>query len=332
MPGEDPAVLDRHDGALRHVLERRVRRVAEQGDPAVHPVLDRVPVEHLPPPVPPHQRDAPAHGVAGGGEGGVQLVRGPPVFLTGECLWRLEDGDLVEHLAPAQRVLHEVAAGADVDGDVLLRDAVLPDLVDRHGGAVGDVVGADDVVADEFAAGHRVQSVGGDHDGRLLGPPVRQVDPSAAVDVLVVDDRPVRHQLHPGPPAGAQEDAVQVAAVDHHVREAVAALQVPQVEPGQFSGVEGVAHHHVLRNHAEFLGLVEQAVLVQDARAVGGDLEAGADLTELRGPFEHPDPQSLPGEGERGAEAADAATDDDHVGSVTPVTGGGVAKFMFVSS
>ena len=42
--GQDPAVLDRHDRALRHVSQGRVGGVAEEGDPAVDPLQDPLPV------------------------------------------------------------------------------------------------------------------------------------------------------------------------------------------------------------------------------------------------------------------------------------------------
>ncbi len=102
-------------------------------------------------------------------EGRVELVGCAPVVLAGQRLGRLEDGDLVEHLAAAQRVLHEVAAGPDVDDDVGLGDVVLAHLIERHGGAVGDVRRVDRLVADEGGAGDRVQAVGCDDDLGLLG-------------------------------------------------------------------------------------------------------------------------------------------------------------------
>ena len=68
--------------------------------------------------------------------------------------------------------------------------------------------------------------------------------------------------------------------MDHHVREAVAPLHVVQVEPGEDVRVDGVLHDDALGEHAERLDLVEQAPAVEDAGAVGRDLQTGADLTE----------------------------------------------------
>jgi hypothetical protein len=160
-----------------------------------------------------------------------------------------------------------------------------------------------------------MQPVGRDDERGFLGPAVLQADQGPGPCVLVVDDLLVGQQLHSGLAAGAQEDPVQVAAVDDHVREAVTPFQVPQVEPGQLAGVQRVAHHHVLREHAQALRLLQQAVLVEYAGAVGRELDAGTDLAELLGPFEDAYTQPSAGEGERSAEAADAASDDDDVGS-----------------
>jgi hypothetical protein len=243
---------------------------------------------------------------------------GAPVLLAAERLGRLEHRDLVEHLAAAQRVLDEVAARADVDDDVGLGDVVLADLLDRDGAPVGDVGGVDRLVADQALAGGRVQPVGRDDQAPGVLGAVGQGRRGAALGVLIEGDVLAGAQVDAGPPAGPQEEAVQVGAVHDQVGRAVAALQVLEVEAGQHRPVEGVLHDHAGRQHAEPLGLVEQAVVVEDAGAVGGELEAGPDLGELGRALEHPHPEALAGQRERGREAADAAADDDHVRSRWP--------------
>lgn len=134
----------------------------------------------------------------------------------------------------------------------------------------------------------------------------------AAPGVLEADGPLAGDQVDAGPTALAQEDAVQVAAVDHPVRVAVAALEVEQVEPGQLAAVH-VFHDHRLGQHTELVGLVEQSVLVEDAGAVGGDLHLGAHFPELRRALEHAHAKTGPEQRVGGAEPADAAADDDDV-------------------
>lgn len=55
---EHPLVVDDHDRALGHALQRRVGRIPWQGDAPVGPRRDRVAVQGVPPAVPPLQRDA----------------------------------------------------------------------------------------------------------------------------------------------------------------------------------------------------------------------------------------------------------------------------------
>jgi hypothetical protein len=126
-----------------------------------------------------------------------------------------------------------------------------------------------------------VQPVGGNHDLRLLDVAVRAQCPGTRRDVLVADDCPVGDEVDTGPLAGPQQDPVQVAAVDDHVGKAVPPLQVAQVEPGQLGGVKRVLHDHALGEHAEPPGLVQETVLVEDARTVRRDLHPRTDLSEL---------------------------------------------------
>ncbi len=84
-------------------------------------------------------------------------------------------------------------------------------------------------------------------------------DRRAVGELLVAGHRHVRDQVHARAPAGPQQRAVQVAAVDDHVGEAVALLDVGEVEAGQLGAVDGVAHDQVPRPHAERLHLVAAA-------------------------------------------------------------------------
>ena len=58
-------VLDRHAGALRQRLQRRMRGIAEQHDAALRPVPHRIAVADLPAPAEIHHREQVAHGRMG---------------------------------------------------------------------------------------------------------------------------------------------------------------------------------------------------------------------------------------------------------------------------
>jgi hypothetical protein len=191
---------------------------------------------------------------------------------------------------------------------------VLPDQVDGHRAAVGDVGGVHRLVADEPGAGGRVQAVGRDHQRRLVPGAVGERYPGTVLRGAVAGDVLAGAQVDAGLPAAVEDQAVQVAAVDDDVRRAVPPLHVLQVKAGQHGAVHRVLHDHAVREHAEPPGVVEQAVGAQDAGAVGRDLQARADLAELRGALEHAHAESLAGQRERGGQAADAAADHEHVG------------------
>ena len=189
-----------------------------------------------------------------------------------------------------------------------------PRLLDGHRAAVGDVGAVDRLVVDEELPGHGVQAVGGDHDGGLLDMAVLERHRRTAGGVLVAHGLLVVDEVDAGALAGAKEDAVQVAAVDDHVGEAVRALEVAQVETRQLGPVDGVLHDHGVGDDPKLLGLVQQPVLVEDARAVGGDLQSCADLAELRRALQQAHVQSLASQREGRAQAADATADDEDVG------------------
>src|SRR6185437_13326884 len=95
-------VLDGLAGALGQVLQHRVRRVAEQGDPAAGPARQRLPVVHRPPSVPPQETGRLAYLGAAGPERLVELPRTAPLAVGEPRIGRVpaaaEHGDLVVDL------------------------------------------------------------------------------------------------------------------------------------------------------------------------------------------------------------------------------------------
>ena len=106
---------------------------------------------------------------------------------------------------------------------------------------------------------------------------------------------------------------MQVAAVDDDVGRAVAALGVDQVEVGELRPVHGVAQDEPVRHHPAGDDLVEQPPRAQDAGGVGGRLQAGTQLAEPVGLFEHAHALAGPGEREGRRQAAYAAAHHDRV-------------------
>jgi hypothetical protein len=207
-----------------------------------------------------------------------------------------------------------VAARPDVDDDRVRRHLVLGHLVDRHGAAVGDIRRVDRLVVDEQSARDRVHAVGRDDHLGLLDVPVGERGRRAGGGVLVADAGLVGEQLDAGPLAGAQEDPVQVAAVDDHVGEAVRALKVDQVQPGQLGPVGGVLHDHRLAatrrgSWPHRAARSRRASGCSSARSAARRPTSPNSLARSK----QPHPQPLAGQGERRAQPTDAAADDDDV-------------------
>lgn len=141
-----------------------MRRIAEQGDPSRNPRHDRVAVVHPPPLVAPHVRDSLTYLRTGIGECGVEFIRSSPVLFACNRFRRLEDGNLIEHLAAAQAVVHEVMPRSDIDHDLGQVDWAISQLRHRHRAAVRDVGGRYRFVVDQQLTGYRVQAVGRDDD------------------------------------------------------------------------------------------------------------------------------------------------------------------------
>ena len=221
--------------------------------------------------------------------------------------WNLPEGWVI-----SKRPAHPALVS---EADVLLEDLVLHDGLEGHRATVGDIGRVHRLVVDQQSAGNRVQSVGGDDDLRLVSAAVREGDAGAPRNTLVVDAVGAGDHLDAEPPGLAQQEAMQVAAVHHHVGEAIALLHVGQVQVGQLIAFERVEHPHVLGHGTELDCLLEQAVVVEDARAVRRELQAGAHLAERSGLLVEPDADALAGQADGAGKAADAAADDNRVGS-----------------
>jgi hypothetical protein len=98
-----------------------------------------------------------------------------------------------------------------------------------------------------------------------------------------VGDGGVGDHVHAGRVARPDQDRVQVASVDHHVRGAVTMFGGGQVEIGQLGSVDRVVHDQPAGQHPLLDDLAEQPPRSQDAGAIGGQLQPESDLAELGG-------------------------------------------------
>ena len=72
--------------------------------------------------------------------------------------------------------------------------------------------------------------------------------------------------------------------------------------------VERVVHHHLIGINGARAGPFADAQRVEGGKRIGPQLDAGADLAQLRRLLQHFHGEALPGERKRGRQAADAAT------------------------
>jgi len=122
---------------------------------------------------------------------------------------------------------------------------------------------------------------------------------------------------------------VQVAAVDHDVRSAVATLGVAQVELGQLLAVDRVAHDEPARGDAVLDHLVEQVPVTQDAGGVGRHLQACSDLAELGCLFQDAHGAAASDQRKGRAESADPTANHDGVHHVARRSGLGEVQGRF---
>src|SRR5207244_1217784 len=107
-----------------------------------------------------------------------------------------------------------------------------------------------------------------------------------------------------------EQRRVQVATVEHHVREAVA-LDRDRAEVEQLPSLPGAPQPNFFagNDHAGPLNRVAQAQRIKHARAVRADLYAGAELLQFGRLLVDRDRNAVADERERRGEPTDAAAD-----------------------
>ena len=119
------------------------------------------------------------------------------------------------------------------------------------------------------------------------------------------------------PPAGR---AGRPGAASHAACRSAAAVTAPRSNQFQVSPVDPVPDHAPRRQHLHALERVLEAQRIKHARAVRADLDAGADLLELRRLLVDLDVEPALEQRQRRGKPADAATDNDDLVLCRPVT------------
>ena len=294
--------------------------VAEQRDAALRPVLDRLAVAQHPHPP---GLDALEHAQHLGPLALEVLPQVAGVRLRVPALdvaLGMEHGDQVVELAAAERIVHEVRARARPQDHVGLPE-ILRHLVALEHRSIGDMARDQRLaVADDLLAHLRPHAVAADQ-GAAPDPLARLQGHGDAVVVLleVLEGAVVLQRDEVVALAGVDEDAVDVVAVGDRVGllELAHEARVGQRDAGDALARQRATHFHGRR----LMGVGEHRVLepdpVERVEDVGAELDAGADLAELRRLLEHSHRKALARERVRRREPADAAARDQDRQSLT---------------
>ncbi|MCY1455227.1 hypothetical protein D9M71_723450 [compost metagenome] len=137
---------------------------------------------------------------------------------------------------------------------------------------------------------------------------------------------------------------MDVGAVDHTVGVAEALAEgLAHLDAADLAAVDSVHHGQVVGEHRAVARSLAGAEGVKRRVGIRAELDAGADLADLRGLLQQQHADALLGQHLGSGQTADAATDDDHrllflwcthdclfsiVGNTPPRTGTGVARSL----
>ena len=267
-----------------------------------------------------------AHRFAGLGEALVQLGRvavAVPAFFVAVGM---KHRDEVEQFAGAQRIVHEVNLLAGPQHHVAPAP-LFGHFRRRQHGPIGDMAG--DVrlaVADHHLPDGRPQAVGADQRRAAILLAALGARHDAVAGFVDRDDllRVVETDAS-GFSASVEQRLVQVGAMDQcvGVRE-LFAERVAQRDAGDLLAADRIQHDEIVGKHRERADRRGEPEHVEHPEHVGPELDAGADLLELRRLLDELRRDALALERQRRAQAADAAADDDD-GLVLPACHFGVS-------
>jgi hypothetical protein len=110
-----------------------------------------------------------------------------------------------------------------------------------------------------------------------------------------------------------EQHVLQVGAVQHPERRAVGRFGVGERNAHDLAPRAGRHDANGVRRDGVGREAVAQSEIGQDARCVGGELQAGAGLEQLGRLFEDGDAQARLGHGQRGRQPRDPCAGDDDV-------------------
>ena len=199
-----------------------------------------------------------------------------------------DDGDHIQALSGAHRVLHHVQLGPQPDRH-LLAAQVQRQILLAHQRAVGQVAAdARRRIAQQLAAHQAPQAVGA-NQGLALQIQTGGTVQAHAVGVLVEGDGAlVQLQFHAiGFEHTRQQHLVQVGTVDAGVGRAVALLhRRPQGQRAEHRATGGAARLQPLGEGGKAAQRRVQAPALQDARDIRPHLDAGPNLAKGAGAFD----------------------------------------------
>ena len=180
--------------------------------------------------------------------------------------------------------------------------------------AVHDVTRHARFVAHVLAAHRRLHAVGADQRDAAVDVALAVVHRDALfVLVDALHRRRGQHLDAVGRLRAFEQRHVNVGAVDHRVRIAEAlAESLAGLDAADQRLVERVVHHHLVGVDRAAAGLVANAQSVERREGVRAELDAGADLAELRRLLEHLDRETAPRQRKRCRQAADPTTCHQH--------------------
>src|SRR4030095_1858899 len=306
-------IFERNACSLRQILQHRVSGTAERRRAAVTPAVDRIAVGRRP--ALPRRRfvEQLAWPVTDLGEVRHHLVARSFAHAPLLLLAAVKSDHDVVLLAPAQRVMNEMAIRTHPD-----RRGVPPQV----GGHIGvwDQRAIDDMprdampVADQMLPDDRVHAVAA-HDRRAF------VDNAACVGKthLFIVDFDFRD-------TGGRVNAyvfyeldffvqrlMDVGAVDNRVRIVeAAAKRLADGNARDFAAVDRIHHDELIGEYRTAPRTLADTERVHGGKAVGAELQPGADLADFRGLLKNFDAETLLAQRQCGGHAPNAAADDQH--------------------
>src|SRR5215470_5674988 len=304
------SVLDRLRRALRHEGQHGMAGVAQKRDAPLAPARQRQAIMERPDEGLWERRDQAAHGwvpafVAR--QGIRDLTPADPRFVRPGAV--LGNADHIHEPSGRDPVVHDMAVRSHpvVRSDFYIEMAY---PLDRHQPAPGDAAGEPRLLGAEQQMAHtRMDAVGADHKVGLGGTAVLEARDNARL-VLDQIDEPVS-DMNALLRYGGTQELGEIAAVEVIVGRPEGRFDLGAERRAlQGAAVVPAALVHGERPHTHFVHCRLESEANEQARGIGADLDAGADLADPRRLLVDLDVEAGLQEVQGGGEPAEAAADD----------------------